>query len=62
MPCNLLVDVPAKVRTNAVVNQSTVTLDAAALAADLSEALQLQEAITLSAGCVLTPERNVASS
>ena len=31
-----------KVRTNAVVNQSTVTLDAAALAADLSEALQLR--------------------
>ena len=31
-----------KVKTNAVVNSSDVTLDAAALAADLSEALQLQ--------------------
>ena len=31
-----------KVRTHAVVNQSEVTLDAAALAADLTEALQLQ--------------------
>ncbi len=33
---------PRQVRTHAVVNQSEVTLDAAALAADLSEALQLQ--------------------
>jgi hypothetical protein len=31
-----------QVRTHAVVNQSEMTLDAAALAADLSEALQLQ--------------------
>ena len=31
-----------KVKTNAVINTSEVTLDAAQLAADLSEALQLQ--------------------